>query len=168
MSLLAPIICDNGTGYSKVGYASPVYMALFEFRAHISDRARFAGNSDPSLLVQRTNLEVGVGLRFSDANLPAFFQPPSRLVDQPPNQADRDLQYQPSLAISPRSAGSRTSTFSLATRRSPMQRRQDTVSTIRFAMVRSITGITWSVTGNRRSSSTSGRSQRTITFSWSA
>jgi hypothetical protein len=132
----------------------------------IPTASRFAGNSDPSLLVQRTNLEVE--LPFSDANLPAFFQPLLRPVDQLLNQADRDLQYHPSLAISPRNAGSRTSTSSLATRHLLMRRPQDTVSTTRFAMVRSITGITWSVTGNRRSSSTSGRSRRTTTFSWSA
>ena len=99
--------------------------------------------------------------------LPAFSQPPLRLVDLPPSRADRGPQYQQSLAISPRSAGSRTSTSSSVTRRSPMPRRQDTVSTTRSAMVRSTTGITWNVTGSRRSSSTSAPSQRTTTSFWS-
>lgn len=48
MSLLAPIICDNGTGYSKVGY---VRYACLRFERLIIDVSSFAGNSDPSLSV---------------------------------------------------------------------------------------------------------------------
>jgi len=46
MSLLAPIILDNGTGYSKLGYVEGQKQAIFSLMLALYS---FAGNSDPSL-----------------------------------------------------------------------------------------------------------------------
>ncbi|KAJ7605861.1 actin-related protein Arp3 [Mycena polygramma] len=63
MSVLAPIICDNGTGYSKVG---------------------FAGNSDPSLLVQIIQ-PIAIATRGSasqQSNAPAIPSKPGHLASK--------------------------------------------------------------------------------------
>lgn len=46
MANLPPIIFDNGTGYSKIGYNSVLIIQLRKF--DLKER-RFAGNSEPSL-----------------------------------------------------------------------------------------------------------------------
>ena len=169
MSLLAPIICDNGTGYSKVGYACCRYIAPHRFPdlSIISTRLGLL-EIQTRLCEHASRLVLPTLPPFAHSLfLTAFSQLPSRLVDLPPSRADRDLQYQQSLGISPRSAGSRTSTSLSVTKRSLMPRHQDTVSTTRSAMVRSTTGITWNATGNRRSSSTSAPSRRTTISFWS-
>ncbi|KAF8143963.1 hypothetical protein K438DRAFT_1993301 [Mycena galopus ATCC 62051] len=59
MSVLAPIICDNGTGYSKVG---------------------FAGNSDPSFVFPTAIATKGSASMTSNA--PAIPSKPSHLVSK--------------------------------------------------------------------------------------
>lgn len=65
---------------------------------------------------------------------------------------------------SPRNAVSRTSTFTLATKPSPRQKRWR--STILSAMVRYPTGTIWNATGNSLFSSISDVSPKTTTFCW--